>query len=342
MAVSIRHTCFDSTLNTNLALPALVRCITPPPSASLSSTSGIALPSVAITQHSRTKPMTRIRSLDGDKSSFAALSADRCHANDTDTSDLSPTQTQPSICEAKSSQAPTSAGATYTDSLDRVLSDIYQDELYNPSVTSSSPPQPPRQYITKERSSSTQRNSAVHDLLQAAQSGHVAARQPSPTHLPQEQSCFRPGSQEQISISKDPIFGLILGPSGAQKDNVEASDLSEARHRTFLLKNDYSLIDQGLPDKDRPMLIAEEYLDSILPQLQEYKASRWANVEPPQGFDKARYYKNPIVVNLFSLPPSLRERPIDAFYFHFFIDYTAIVLLPYPCSEILPKSLCLH
>ncbi|KAL9001811.1 MAG: hypothetical protein Q9188_005225 [Gyalolechia gomerana] len=175
------------------------------------------------------------------------------------------------------------------------LPDAVRYELYNPYVTSSSSPQPPLQYITKEHSSSTQRNSAFHDLLQAAQSGHVVARQPSPTHLPQEQSSFRPGSQEQTSNSRDPIFGLILGPSGAQKDNVEASDVSEARLRTFLLQDDQFLLDQGLPDMDRPVSRPEEYLDSLRPQLHEYKALRYAHIEPPQAFDKAGYDKKPII-----------------------------------------------
>ncbi|KAL8687802.1 MAG: hypothetical protein Q9218_006128 [Villophora microphyllina] len=64
--------------------------------------------------------------------------------------------------------------------LNRTMSDIYQDELYNPPMATSAPPQPPRQHIPQENLLSPQNNSMFNDLLQAAQKGHVTARSASP------------------------------------------------------------------------------------------------------------------------------------------------------------------
>ncbi|KAL8637587.1 MAG: hypothetical protein Q9228_005154 [Teloschistes exilis] len=62
----------------------------------------------------------------------------------------------------------------------RTMSDIYQDELYNPSMATSAPPQPSRQHIPPENLLSPQNNSVFNDLLQVAQKGHVTARSASP------------------------------------------------------------------------------------------------------------------------------------------------------------------
>lgn len=76
--------------------------------------------------------------------------------------------------------------------LNRTMSDIYQDELYNPSMATSVPPPPgPRQYIPQENLLSPQRNSVFNELLQAAQNGHVTARSASPvTSATRERSPF--------------------------------------------------------------------------------------------------------------------------------------------------------
>ncbi|KAL8940678.1 MAG: hypothetical protein Q9211_002152 [Gyalolechia sp. 1 TL-2023] len=75
--------------------------------------------------------------------------------------------------------------------LNRTMSDIYQDELYNPSLTTSAPPPQPQQYIPQENFLSPQKNSVFNDLLQAAQNGHVTARSASPVaSMARERSPF--------------------------------------------------------------------------------------------------------------------------------------------------------
>ncbi|KAL8709405.1 MAG: hypothetical protein Q9220_005788 [cf. Caloplaca sp. 1 TL-2023] len=80
--------------------------------------------------------------------------------------------------------------------LNRTMSDIYQDELYNPSMATSVPSQQPtRQYIPPENLLSPQKNSIFTELLQAAQNGHITARSASPTaNLPRERSPYAPES----------------------------------------------------------------------------------------------------------------------------------------------------
>ena len=89
-----------------------------------------------------------------------------------------------------------SAGQRNATKLNRTMSDIYQDELYNPSlVNTSAPPQPMQQKIPPENLLSPQKNSVFTDLLQAAQTGHVSARSVSPaTTMPRERSPFAPAS----------------------------------------------------------------------------------------------------------------------------------------------------
>ncbi|KAL8946595.1 MAG: hypothetical protein Q9222_007031, partial [Ikaeria aurantiellina] len=80
--------------------------------------------------------------------------------------------------------------------LNRTMSDIYQDELYNPSMTTSVPSQqPPRQYIPPENHLSPQKR-VLSDLLQAAHNGHITARSASPAaNLPRERSPYAPESE---------------------------------------------------------------------------------------------------------------------------------------------------
>ncbi|KAL8809546.1 MAG: hypothetical protein Q9200_003318 [Gallowayella weberi] len=88
-----------------------------------------------------------------------------------------------------------SSGQRNPTKFDRTMSDIYQDELYNPSVPTSAPPQQPRQFIPPENLLSPQKNSVFADLFQAAQSGHVTARSASPvTNIARERSPFAPAS----------------------------------------------------------------------------------------------------------------------------------------------------
>lgn len=129
---------------------------------------------------------------------------------------------------------------------------------------------------------------------------------------------------------QSPIYSLNIRPS---------LDPSGSQLRTFLLRDGKFLVDQGLPDKDCPMSRSIEELDLIPPQSMQYqdRFRRWADLPPPQALDKYKYYEKPIHVDFFSLPYSLRERPVDAFYFHFFTNNTMNLLLPSTFNECLPE-----
>ncbi|KAL8665519.1 MAG: hypothetical protein Q9202_002224 [Teloschistes flavicans] len=78
------------------------------------------------------------------------------------------------------SRMPSGQRSSNVAKFNRTMSDIYQDELYNPSMATSAPPQPSRQHIPQENLLSPQNNSMFNDLLQVAQKGHVTARSASP------------------------------------------------------------------------------------------------------------------------------------------------------------------
>ena len=68
---------------------------------------------------------------------------------------------------------------SHTPMLDRTMSDIYQDELYNPNLASSS--QSSQAFQTPQQSNLLSPSSAAFsDLIQAANQGHISARSASP------------------------------------------------------------------------------------------------------------------------------------------------------------------
>ncbi|KAL8701677.1 MAG: hypothetical protein Q9201_004780 [Fulgogasparrea decipioides] len=69
--------------------------------------------------------------------------------------------------------------ADWDASVLRTISDVYQDELYNLSMDTSTPPPLSQQYTTRKNILSPQKNSILKELLQAAQNGHVTARSAS-------------------------------------------------------------------------------------------------------------------------------------------------------------------
>ncbi|KAK2768223.1 hypothetical protein FQN54_000075 [Arachnomyces sp. PD_36] len=75
--------------------------------------------------------------------------------------------------------------------LNRTMSDIYQDELYNPMVSTTSQIRNPSNMNVNM--TSPYRN-VFADRLQAARQGHISARSQSPTSMNRERSPFRQGS----------------------------------------------------------------------------------------------------------------------------------------------------
>lgn len=130
----------------------------------------------------------------------------------------------------------TSNGHRNDTKLNRTMSDIYQDELYNPSLTTSAPPQQPQQYIPQENFLSPQKNSVFNELLQAAQNGHVTARSASPVaNIARERSPFTAGyryANERFSRST-PNSPARLNSAAQMREQqkAESDALAMAEHQ---------------------------------------------------------------------------------------------------------------
>ncbi|KAL9035968.1 MAG: hypothetical protein Q9180_004570 [Flavoplaca navasiana] len=86
------------------------------------------------------------------------------------------------------------AGSPDMSNIGRTLSDIYQDELYNPPNTST-PSNQSHRYRLQEDSFPQNENSVFTDLLQAAQNRHIRTKSvPSSTNETHEHSPFTQGS----------------------------------------------------------------------------------------------------------------------------------------------------
>ncbi|KAL8717035.1 MAG: hypothetical protein Q9225_005690 [Loekoesia sp. 1 TL-2023] len=414
--------------DTCTSLPPGVRCITPPTDVLKNSSSIPKKSSVIITQQLQTISDKHTGNPEREASFSAPLSADHWYAHGDNALDTEPTHKRPRTRAAKSSGL-----QPLETPLDSATADVYQDVLYNRSITTSAPAQQPEQHIPEENFLSPQKSTVVSKLLQAAKNEHVITRSASPTSIVRERSPFTPGSlyaderfshstpnslewlisaawigeqqkaesdalarvehqprsnksvvlptttilpkdvmldfkeaeedvevpfsnqnnrKEQILPSGELPFGPISARSGSQSDVPERSDVSQTnsdrrnsskseqethprdRAQTFLLQGYGILLDQGLPDNDRPVSRPQRRLDFIPLTLdKEMDAWRWANTDTPQAFDKDGYYATPVAVNLLSLPSFLRQRHIDAFYFHFFMDNTARLLGLYDRSN---------
>lgn len=102
---------------------------------------------------------------------------------------------QSSSLRTYGSADPPSEIRSNTPQLDRTMSDIYQDELYNPSMAQPAPSSQPRQQQLQGNTVSPHR-SAFSDLLQVANTGHLTARSASPAvNVSRQRSPFRESSQ---------------------------------------------------------------------------------------------------------------------------------------------------
>lgn len=70
---------------------------------------------------------------------------------------------------------------TNTPQLDRTMSDIYQDELFNPAMSQSAPLSQSSQSATSQSNLLSPQRAAFNQIIQAANHGHMSARSMSPT-----------------------------------------------------------------------------------------------------------------------------------------------------------------
>lgn len=100
-----------------------------------------------------------------------------------------------------------------TPQLDRTMSDVYQDELYNPALAQSGPSSRPRQQHVQGNTVSPHR-SAFSDLLQVANTGHLTARSASPAiNVSRQRSPFCESSQFAVEGG----FSNPSSPAGATR-----------------------------------------------------------------------------------------------------------------------------
>ena len=130
---------------------------------------------------------------------------------------------------------PSSDIRSSTPQLDRTLSDIYQDELYNPGMAQSAPSSQPRQQAQADTVSP--QRSTFSDLLQVANTGHLTARSASPAvNVSRQRSPFRESSQFAV----EGVYSSPSSPAGAtrltsaaqlrQQQKIEADAQAYAQH----------------------------------------------------------------------------------------------------------------
>ena len=132
---------------------------------------------------------------------------------------------------------PSSDIRSNTPQLDRTMSDIYQDELYNPALAQSAPSSQPRQQGQGDTVSP--QRSIFSDLLQAANSGHLTARSASPAvNISRQRSPFLESSQFNV----EGAYSSPSSPAGAgatrltsaaqlrQQQKIEADAHAYAQH----------------------------------------------------------------------------------------------------------------
>jgi 26S proteasome regulatory subunit N4 len=155
-------------------------------------------------------------------------------------------------------------GRSAVPKLDRTMSDIYQDELYNPNIAPAPPiVQPSQKSLALPQSHLSPRRDVFSERLQAANNVHISARSGSPADsLPRERSPFRANSQyvnDEIptghSASPGPRLGSVAHLRERQKAEADARAL--ARHtqssavqnaRTISPKE--ALLDMRDPDEE--------------------------------------------------------------------------------------------
>ena len=92
---------------------------------------------------------------------------------------------------------------TNAPKFDRTMSDIFQDELYNPAMAQTAPSSQPRQTMMQSNQLSPQRT-AFNDLLQAANKDHISSQANAHTvnSMASRRSPFRPQPNPSISAAR--------------------------------------------------------------------------------------------------------------------------------------------
>ncbi|MCJ1303175.1 hypothetical protein MMC08_005983 [Hypocenomyce scalaris] len=123
--------------------------------------------------------------------------------------------------------------------LDRTMSEIYGDELYNPETATSAPapaPTPQARAASNQSGLLSPYRTVFSERLQAANNGHLSARSQSPTTTTasRERSPFRQGSEfaaESYSNPSSPVPRLGSAAQMRERLKAEADAIALAQHQ---------------------------------------------------------------------------------------------------------------
>ena len=123
--------------------------------------------------------------------------------------------------------------STNMPKLDRTISDIYQDELYNP-IMASTPPVPQTHPTAAKGNLLSPHRDVFSERLQAANNSHIARSASPTTSLSRERSPFRQGSEyaaEQYSHTKTPVARIGSAAQMREQQKAEADAEAYQRHQ---------------------------------------------------------------------------------------------------------------
>ena len=119
--------------------------------------------------------------------------------------------------------------------LDRTMSDIYQDELYNPTMTTSASTPPSSRVTVVQNKLLSPQTDVFSERLQAAKKDHMTARSMSPaTTISRERSPFRQGSEwatEAYPQSHSPPPRMLTAAQVRERRKAEADAAVLAQHQ---------------------------------------------------------------------------------------------------------------
>ncbi|MCJ1396634.1 hypothetical protein MMC18_009525 [Xylographa bjoerkii] len=123
--------------------------------------------------------------------------------------------------------------STNMPKLDRTISDIYQDELYNPIMASTPPVTQTHATVSQGNLLSPHRD-VFSERLQAANNHHIARSASPTTSISRERSPFRQGSEyaaEQYSHANTPVARIGSAAQMREQQKAEADAVAYQRHQ---------------------------------------------------------------------------------------------------------------
>ncbi|MCJ1381672.1 hypothetical protein MMC17_004783 [Xylographa soralifera] len=123
--------------------------------------------------------------------------------------------------------------STNMPKLDRTISDIYQDELYNP-IMASTPPITQSHTIASQGNLLSPHRDVFSERLQAANNSHIARSASPTTSISRERSPFRQGSEyaaEQYSHTTTPVARIGSAPRMREQQKAEADVDAYQQHQ---------------------------------------------------------------------------------------------------------------